>query len=228
MVVLFFCFTCEQIRLLLLEKYQLQPVTTALLVELHYLPCLDYMAGLIRFQRVWVEAHEHYQKQSYRNRCYVRTANKVDSLTVPVLQGTHHHPIREIRIDNGQAWQAHHWRCLQAAYGKAPFFEFYAPVFEPVYRKAWAFLFDLNYELLTICLNLLGVQPSINLTDCYDKVPLSGLFDIRSRINPRNEPESYVFYESAPYQQNFGLDFVPNLSIIDLLFCQGPIAAEFL
>ncbi|MFD2569305.1 WbqC family protein [Spirosoma soli] len=227
-MVLFFCFTCEQIPLLLLKKYQPELNLPELLIELHYLPCLDYISGLMQFERVKLEANEHYQKQSYRNRCYVLTANKVDALTVPVQQGTHHLPIRELKVDNRQPWQMHHWRCLMAAYGKAPFFEYYAPDFEPVYSKNWTFLFDLNQELLTICLRLLGVKPQISLTEWYEKTPPVGLFDARSRLNPRNKPETYIFYNSVAYSQNFGLDFVPNLSIIDLLFCQGPTARDVL
>ena len=211
-----------------MEKYQPQSRPSKLLIELHYLPCLDYVAGLIQFDRVWLEAHEHYQKQSYRNRSYVLTANKVDLLTVPVLRGTHHQPIRDLRIDNGQTWQTHHWRCLQVAYGKSPFYEYYAPEFEPVYQKSWSFLFDLNYELLTICLKLLPLKTPVNLTEWYEKDPVASLFDARSRINPPNGSESYVFHESMPYQQNFGSDFAPNLSIIDLLFCHGPAAKQLL
>lgn len=223
-----FCLTCERIPSLLLEKYQPQSAPAELLIELHYLPCLDYMSGLMQFDQVWLEAHEQYQKQSYRNRSYVLTANKVDALTVPVLQGTHHRPIRDLRVDNGQPWQMHHWRCLRAAYGKAPFYEHYAPKFEPTYRKAWSFLFDLNQELLTICLKLLNVKIPISLTEWYKKEADSGRFDARSLVNPRNVADAYVFHQPVPYQQNFGPDFVPNLSIIDLLFCQGPAAKQFL
>lgn len=211
-----------------MEKYQLEVAPPALLIELHYLPCLDYMAGLLKFGQVQIEAHEHYQKQSYRNRCYVRTANKIDVLTVPVQQGAHHQPIRDVRIDNSQPWPLHHWRCLRAAYGKAPFFEYYAPELESVYQQTWTFLFDLNYELLTICLKLLGKRGTISLTDCYEKNPPSGLFDARSAVNRHQGSESYVFYRPIPYQQNFGLDFVPNMSNIDLLFCQGPQAKSYL
>ncbi len=182
----------------------------------------------MQFEQVWLEANEHYQKQSYRNRCYVLTANKVDVLTVPVQQGTQHQPIRDIRVDNSQRWQLHHWRCLQAAYGKAPFFEYYAIDFDQVYQKHWTFLFDLNHELLTICLKLVGLAPRINLTDWYDKDSPTSLFDARSKVNPRIRPETYVFHQAVPYQQNFGPDFVPNLSIIDLLFCQGPSAPDVL
>ena len=129
---------------------------------------------------------------------------------------------------NDQPWQLHHWRCLQAAYGKAPFFDYYVPDFEPVYQKNWTFLFDLTLELLTICLKLMRLKVSLSLTEWYDKTPPVGLFDARSRINPRNEPETYVFHQPVSYQQNFGQEFVPNLSIVDLLFCQGPAASDVL
>lgn len=211
-----------------MEKYPVQPDFGELLIDLHYLPCLDYMTVLVQTGRVQIEAHEQYQKQSYRNRCYVLTANRVDALAVPVQHGTRHQPIRDLRIDNGQPWQNHHWRTIQAGYGKAPFFEYYAPDFESVLRKNQSFLFDLNLELLTLCLKLLGVGTPINLTECYEKTPPPGLFDVRSRINPRNGPGMHLFYHPEPYMQNFGQNFVPNLSIIDLLFCQGPDAGQYL
>ncbi|MBD2704751.1 WbqC family protein [Spirosoma sp. BT702] len=214
--------------MLLLEKYQLPSQPTNLVIELHYLPCLDYITGLMQFEQVWIEAQEHYQKQSYRNRCYVLTANKVEALAVPVQQGTHHLPVRSLRIDNDQPWQLQHWRCLQAAYGKAPFFDYYAPDLELVYQKRWTFLFDLNYELLTICLKFLRYTPTLNLTNCYEKATSIGFFDARSRLNPRQRVDSYIFHRPAPYQQNFGVEFVPNLSIVDLIFCQGPAALDVL
>lgn len=210
----------------MLKTDQPDAYPTELLIELHYLPCLDYVSGLMRFGRVKLEAQEHYQKQSYRNRCYVRASHRVESLTVPVLRSAQHVPIRDLRIDNGQPWAVRHGRALRAAYGKAPFYEYYAPDFEPVYARNWTFLFDLNYELLTICLNRLGVRVALSLTDWYDKQPPTGLFDARSRINRSRDDESYVFHNPVTYDQNFGQNFVPNLSCIDLLFCQGPAAAD--
>ncbi len=214
-----------------MEKYQntlADGKPSELLIELHYLPCLDYFAGLLSFDRIRIEAAEQYQKQSYRNRCYVLTANKIDCLTVPVINGTHKQAIRDLKIDYGQAWQDRHWRCLQAAYGKAPFFEYVAPEFEPVIRKHWTFLFDLNQALLTLCLKWLQGKVPVSLTEWYEPQPESGLFDARSRLNARNRVDAYSFYTPIPYPQNFGVEFVPNLSIFDLLCCQGPAAKQYL
>lgn len=215
----------------LLEKYQNTFVAEPffeLLIELHYLPCAAYFAGLLAFDRIRIEAAEHYQKQSYRNRCYVLTANKVDCLTVPVVGGTHKQPIRELKIDYQQAWQDRHWRCLRAAYSKAPFFEYIAPEFELVIRKHWTFLFDLNQELLTLCLKWLQVKTPVYLTEWYDKTVTPGVFDARSLLNAKNREDTYSFFTPVPYPQNFGVEFVPNLSIIDLLCCQGPAAKQYL
>ena len=227
-MVLNFCFICERLDELSLEKHILPAYPTDLLLDLHYLPCLDYVSGLMQFDGVQIEAHEHYQKQSYRNRCYVRTANGIDILTVPVQSGTRHQPIRDLRVDNSQMWAMHHWRTLQAAYGKAPFFEYYAPDFKPIYEKKWTYLFDLNFALLTICLKLLPLSAPLNLTEWYEKKTPLGVTDARSMVNLRNSPESYIFHYPVPYPQNFGRNFVPNLSIIDLLFCQGPAASDVL
>ncbi|KAB7727591.1 hypothetical protein F5984_21220 [Rudanella paleaurantiibacter] len=199
-----------------------------LLIELPFLPCLDFFVGMLTHDEVHLEAHEQYQKQSYRNRCYVLTANKIDCLTVPVAGATNHQPIREVRIDNGTPWQQRHWRCLESAYRKAPFFEYYAPQLEAVYRREWEFLFDVSWEMLTICRQMLGIKTPLLLTEWYQKNPPDGTFDARSRMNAKNPPDKPLFYHPEPYMQNFGPHFAPNLSIVDLLFCAGPDALDVL
>jgi len=211
-----------------LEKYQLSHQSTELLIDLQYLPCLDYLTGIQQFGRVRIEAQEHYQKQSYRNRCYVRTAAKIESLTVPVLRGTHHLPIRDLRIDTGQRWQLQHWRTLTAAYARSPFFEYYAAELAPVYERNWTFLFDLNWQLLTICLKLFQIKTPVVLTEWYQAEAEPGQFDARSQLTPQNRAHEHLFGQPVAYMQNFGPDFVPNLSGVDLLFCQGPAARAYL
>ncbi len=189
-----------------------------LLIDLHYLPCVAVMRQMAGAGHVQIEAHENYQKQSYRNRCYVLTSNKVDCLTVPVLKGATRQPIRQVRIDYGQPWVDRHLRCWQSAYGKSPYFDELMPVLEQELRAQPDFLFDLNWALLTICREWLRVETPVSLTEWYEKVPPPGVFDARSAYIPGVVPESGLFRPEQAYQQNFGVEFVPNLSVLDLLF----------
>lgn len=193
-------------------------VRDVLLIDLHYLPCLDVMRGMAQAHEVRLEAHENYQKQSYRNRCYVLTANGVDCLTVPVLNGTRKQLTRDVRIDYSQKWIDRHRRCLQSAYAKAPYFEYLMPEIEAVFAQRPPLLFELNWLLLTICRKWARHTNPINLTEWYEKHPGPGVFDVRSKLDPSKRLEMRVFGEIRPYGQNFGTVFEPNLSIVDALF----------
>lgn len=199
-----------------------------LLIELHHLPCLNYFSEILSANKVLIEQHESYQKQTYRNRCRILTANGVQTLTVPVQQANSKLPIRDVRIDDRQPWQRQHWGAIRVGYSKAPFFEHYQDFFQPFYERKYDFLFDYNWEILTICLKLLGVKTTVALTDCYLKAPDNEMFNARSTIC---YPKNGVFtdnYLPKSYQQNFGVEFAVNLSVIDLLFCQGPQAKYIL
>ena len=211
-----------------MEKYQQEGSESAVLLELHYLPCLAYFTAIQPFDVVRLEAAEHYQKQSYRNRCYVLTANGVERLTVPVLDGTHRQPVRAVRIDNRQPWGERQWRTLEAAYRKAPFFDQYAPELEATLRRVHPSLFDLSLELLTMCLHWLSWRKKLILTEVFEKEEVANSVDLRNQVVPRGADKSGRFYRPQSYMQNFGTIFVPNLSVIDLFFCQGPLAAEIL
>lgn len=207
---------------------QIDPSTDYVIVDLQYLPSLEYFACLLKYPNVFIEANEHYQKQSYRNRCRILAANKVDSLTVPVVGGNKKTLIRDIKIDYSQRWQAIHWRAIVSAYSKAPFFEYYAPYFEPVYRQKYQYLFDLNWELLTICLSLLQFKNLPILTSDYVKTVEKPCLDLRSAIHPKKNYKDNKIYLANAYVQNFGNEFVPNLSIVDLLFCEGTQAKKII
>jgi hypothetical protein len=212
----------------ILEKYHVGQLSRGIRIELHYLPSLTYFTALLPFDTVWLEAAEHYGKQSYRNRCYVLTANGIDRLTVPVLNGTHKQLIRDIRIDDRQAWPDRHWRCLVSAYSKAPFFEYYADELELVFRSKWVYLFDLNLELLTLCLKWLGWQKKLELTETFERQLSNEVLDAHAQINAWGNTQNGRFYRPVSYQQNFGNVFVPDLSILDLIFCQGTVATDVL
>jgi hypothetical protein len=197
-------------------------------IELQYLPCLEYFACILSHDLVWIDIAERYQKQTYRNRCDVLTSNKVDTLSIPVRSYEKDAQTVTIEIDYSQDWIRRHLGCLKSAYGKSPFFEFYFHEFESVYKKKLALLSELNCELLTICLKLLGIKTPVTykLSGCLGGE--STVVEVMSLINNRKELSEGLYYRPVEYYQTFGNDFVSNLSIVDLLFNTGPEARGIL
>ena len=187
-------------------------------IDLQYLPSLEYFCALLKNDTIMIETHEYFEKQSYRNRCKILTTNKIDVLTVPVKNGNTKVLIKDLRIDYHQDWTRRHWGAIHSAYGKSPFFEFYADYFKVLSEKKPDFLFDFNMDLLTICLKLLRLEKTIIFTEKYEKDVEN---DFRGQINPKKVYQENQLYQPVKYRQNFGNEFEPNLSILDLLFCQG-------
>jgi len=196
--------------------------------ELQYLPCLEYFACILSNDLIWIDTEERYVKQTYRNRCSVITTNKVDDLTVPVQSYAQNTITKDIKIDYSQQWIRRHWGCFQSAYGKSPYFEFYADELRAVFFKKPEFLVDLNYELLTICLRLLGIRKEIRYNLSVPNLSQEGIIDEMSAINDKKNRNTHKYYQPIQYYQTFGNDFVRNLSIVDLLFNMGPEARSIL
>lgn len=198
-----------------------------LLTELMYHPPIQYFAQALRTDGLLLERHENYSKQSYRNRCHVRTPQGMAPLSVPVLRGGSKDktPIAEIEIDYSQKWDKVHWRTIQAAYGRAPYFEFYSDYLQEVYARQPKYLFDLNIDFLRLYLKFLKLERPITYTDSYQTEQPGGVLDFRNRVHPKIIHDNlYV----QPYTQVFGKQFVQDLSIIDLLFTQGPRSLSYL
>lgn len=195
-------------------------MTKSLLIEAHYFPNLEYFLNILEHDVVYIEACESFQKQSYRNRCHILSANKVDILSIPVINPGRNVLIKEVKIDYNQKWMNVHWGAIRSAYGKAPFFEYYADFFHDIYFKKHTYLFDLNLEAMTVCLKLLGIDKRIELTTFFDKNPGPEIVDLRSVIHPKKANNPYIITWIS-YPQIFGRYFVPNLSVLDLLFCEG-------
>jgi hypothetical protein len=152
----------------------------------------------------------------------------VEQLTVP-LTGKHGKVfITDIRIDYTQKWLTNHWRTIQSAYGKAPFFEHYVDDLEKVLFKKYEFLYDLNIQLLSMCLAWLKWNVVVSESLSYEKdCPLTTT-DLRSLINPKKTELLAKFYNPSEYTQVFGNTFVSNMSLIDLIFCEGPVASKII
>ncbi len=193
-------------------------------IELHYLPTLAYFQAIGAAGSVTLEASESYQKQTFRNRATILTSQGLLDLVVPIKKGRRHQPIREVEHELSSGWNEHHWRSICTAYGKAPFFDHYAPRIEAILAQPPDRLYDLNRQLLTVCLAALGWQ--VPISDCESFLPLnSGLEgDFRGRFSP----EGVLPVPIEPYPQLFGNEFAKQVSLLDALFCTGPQASLLL
>lgn len=187
------------------------------LFSLAYLPPIEYFVLFNKAEKAFIEQHEFYQKQSYRNRCRIATANGIMDLSIPVDK-TGKELIRDIRVSEHSNWRTQHWRAIEAAYNSSPFFEYYSDDFRGFYEKKWVFLWDFNFELLEKVIELLEIDRTIQLTQQYEAKP-SGVLDVRELIHPKKQH----LIEIPSYYQVFGqkFGFQQGLSILDLLFNMG-------
>jgi hypothetical protein len=182
----------------------------------------------MHFDTIIIESKESYAKQSFRNRCQIKTANKVEDLIVPIQKGNSNIPVQEIRIDYNQAWTKNHLGAIQSAYGNAPFFEHYGEGVENLLKKKPRFLFDLNLQILEYFLHILGIDKNIIFSQTFEKQYPAAVSDLRSCIHPKQDYNKLPFYHPIEYVQVFGNQFIKNLSMLDLVFCEGPNAIEIL
>lgn len=191
------------------------------ILPIAYMPSVEYVARLLREESV-VDLGEHYIKRSQRNRAQILSANGVMSLTVNVENANRpRQMIKDVRIDYSKRWQHQHWVSIMSAYKSSPYFDHYAHLLEPFYKREWRYLVDYNMEYLSTLLRLLGVDDKVNISEKY-VVAREGDIDLRSK---HNEGSTFV---AEPYFQVFSdrMPFVANLSILDLLLCEGPQAVS--
>ena len=194
-----------------------------------YLAPISHYRTFLRERAVFVPSagDERWQKQTLRNRCYIDSPSGPLALTVPVVHPAPDSLMRDVRISDHGSWRHLHWQALQSAYGESPFFEFYADDLHPFFEKHWDYLFDFNLAIMQKMCELLDIEPHIELTEEY--MQPDGMVDYRDAIRPKH-PLPDASFTPRPYyqvyQQKFG--FLPNLSILDLLFNEGNEAVLYL
>jgi len=133
--------------------------------------------------------------------------------------------IREVRISYEEPWQNKHWTAIQSAYGNSPYFDEYAAIFQPFFKEKTAFLFDRNLAILKELLALLDISKNLAFSTVYTPSVTPDTLDMRQFISPKpNKSGLDTAYTNISYPQVFmeKTGFLPNLSILDLIFCQGP------
>lgn len=201
-------------------------MTTALLSSAYCAP-VQWFQKLNRYDMVMVEQYDNFQKQTYRNRCVIATANGTQALTIPVERPAGEKCLmRDVRISDHGNWRRLHWNALATAYGDSPFFDYYVDDLHPLFAIKREFLFDFNMEMTEVLCELLDIRPKISLTTSYVDEAEN---DFRDAIRPKHplpdsdfEPVQYY----QVYSQRHG--FIPNLSILDLLFNMGNEAVFYL
>lgn len=202
----------------------------SLLLSTAWFGPVHYYSRIISHPEVFIEQFENFQKQTFRNRCTILAGNSPVTLVVPVVKGRGPKTlIKDLKISYDTDWQRNRWRTIVSAYNSSPFFEYYQDDIQPFFEKKWKHLLEYNMAIHETICDLLELENPVVLTNDFEKVP-DNCLNLREIISPKNKTKPDLHFQTAEYTQVFTdkFGFVPNLSILDLLFNMGPNSFEIL
>lgn len=191
-----------------------------------YFPSIAHYIAIANSKNIVFEVADNYQKQTYRNRTLIYAANGKLALTIPVKYSQKNRQLyKDIKIANEDSnWQLLHWKSLESAYKTSPFFEYYEDELRHLFFYKAENLMEHNFKCFETIMDCLQLDISINKTTSFEKDVSHK--DFRPLVNARKEAQ----FDFESYTQVFSNKhgFIPNLSILDLLFNEGPNALTYL
>ena len=197
----------------------------SLFIPTYFSPISQY-SEIVKADKIIFEIDDNFQKQSYRNRCYIYNSNGKQLLSVPVkhLTKDRRKKTRDTLAENDFPWQDQHFKSLQIAYRTSPFFEFFEDDLAPIFEKKYTYLQDLNIDTFLFLTDALQIETTFSKTQEYKFEPNGKDFRLLAEI--KQQPEKLVEKYIQMFDDKHG--FIPNLSILDLLFMEGPNAISYL
>ncbi|MBU2949398.1 WbqC family protein [Tamlana agarivorans] len=198
----------------------------SVLIHPTYFPSIAQCVAMAKAESVVFETDDNFIKQTYRNRCYIYGANGKLTLNIPVVHSQkNRQKYKDVKIFNAENWQSLHWKSLLSAYRTSPFFEYYEDELQPLFTEKSEFILDHNLKCTEVILDCLQLELNTSKTETYKTVEETHsdcrfLVHAKKEINQKFEPYTQVFGDKHGY--------IPNLSILDLLFNEGPNALSYL
>lgn len=193
------------------------------IIDLQLFPSINYIKNLLDCTNITIELFEFTQKMRIRNRYIISGSNGLIALTVPISGGRNQKALyKDTKIDFSEDWQTKHWKTLQSSYNKSPFFEYYAPDLKNIFFSKEEYLVSFNYKMLDWIIKVLKINVLVFFSEFYLERSKS-ILDLRNNFLPNEvvvEENNWKPRYPQVFQDRFG--FLPNLSILDMLFCVGP------
>jgi hypothetical protein len=193
------------------------------LLECENFPCIAWYKMFLRNENIQIEQHEYFVRKSFRNRAVIAGPNGLITLSIPLKGGRNQKNVmKDIEISYDENWQTVHWKTIESCYRRSPYFEYYAEDIKMLFEKKHHFLVDYNIQCIQLVNQLLQVKKELVLTEKYEKMPLDTWVDARNVFDENKDIQlpSYI----QVFQDRIG--FKSNLSILDMLFCDGKMLVE--